>query len=176
VPTRRFPSEVQTARLIGRRPEVRSVRGLDAIYGDPAIPEEMYPMRFRTPGRAAAVGAGMVAHWQEHGFGPWLAVERETGALVGRVGLMTTAAGGAEAVEVGWFIARERWGRGYATELAAVAVEHAFAADGLDLDELVSFTLPTNTASLAVMGKLGFTLDREIDHAGMPHLLHRLRR
>ena len=54
-----------------------------------------------------------------------------------------------------------------------MTVEHAFT--GLGLAELVSFTLTTNTASQTVMAKLGFVRDREVDHAGVPHVLFRRR-
>jgi RimJ/RimL family protein N-acetyltransferase len=65
----------------------------------------------------------------------------------------------------------ERWRQGLATELARAAVEVAF--DDLDLDEIVAFTLPDNIASRRVMEKAGFTYDRDIQRAGIPHVLYR---
>jgi RimJ/RimL family protein N-acetyltransferase len=44
----------------------------------------------------------------------------------------------------------------------------------LGLDDIVAFTLPTNDASRRVMEKLGFSYERDIEHAGMPHVLYRL--
>lgn len=169
---RRFPAQVQTARLVGDRITRADSEALVAIVADPEIPEAMYPAALRGPGRTRAGIDRMVRHWDERGFGPWVARERATGAVVGRVGLLSAVVEGREAVEVGWFVSRARWGLGYATELAAVAVQHAFAS--LRLPELVSFTLPANAPSQAVMRKLGFTPAGEIEHAGLPHVLFRL--
>ena len=169
---RSFPAHVETERLTGDRMTRADAEALIPIVGDPGIPEETFPARFRGPGATRASVDRMARHWEEHGFGLWTARERATGQVVGRAGVMRTVVAGEEAVEAGWFIARSRWGRGYAPELAAAAIRHAF--DGLGLPEIVSFTMTTNAASQAVMRKLGFTLDREIEHAGLPHVLFRL--
>jgi RimJ/RimL family protein N-acetyltransferase len=112
-------------------------------------------------------------HWDEHGFGTWTMRERATGEVVGRAGLQVTDVGEGPAVEVGWFVARDRWGRGYAPELAGAALEHAFA--GLRLQEVVAVTLHANTASQRVMAKLGLEPAGEVEHAGLPHRLFRRR-
>ena len=120
------------------------------------------------------------AHLAEHGWGLW-AVEVVDGApFIGFVGL---AVPGFEApftpcVEVGWRIAREHWGRGYAPEAARAAV--AFGFDELGLDEIVSFTSVDNTSSRRVMEKIGMTQAFEFDHPRLPghrlerHVLYRL--
>jgi [ribosomal protein S5]-alanine N-acetyltransferase len=112
-----------------------------------------------------------VDHWDRHGFGMWLARERDSDEMVGRGGLQYTYTAGLNDVEAGWAIVPERWGQGLATELAHACVEVAFAQ--LDLLELVAFTLPDNAASRRVMEKSGFVYEREIVHAGLPHVLYR---
>jgi ribosomal-protein-alanine N-acetyltransferase len=94
--------------------------------------------------------------------------------MVGRGGLLLTLVGGSYEVEVGWAIVPERWGQGLATELALAAVEVAFG--DLGLQELVAFALPTNLASRRVMEKAGFAFEREIEYAGLPHVLYRMTR
>jgi RimJ/RimL family protein N-acetyltransferase len=171
---RAFPSSVETERLRGDRPERRDAAALVPIIGDPAIPEEVFPAALRTSGRTLAFLDAAIRHWDEHGFGLWVARERDGGRTVGRVGLMATDVGAGPTVEVGWFIARDRWGRGYATELARAAIHHAFT--GLRLPEVVSFTLPGNQASQAVMRKLGLEPAGRIERLAMPHVLLRLSR
>ena len=82
------------------------------------------------------------------------------------------AAGVESEVELAYALMAESWGRGLATELSqallAVAFEH------LGLEDLVCFTLTTNRASRRVMEKVGFTFERDVIHAGMPHGLHRI--
>lgn len=64
--------------------------------------------------------------------------------------------------EIGWRLARAAWGRGYATEGALLALRHGFEV--LGLPQIVSFTVPANLASQAVMRRIGLTLRGEFDH------------
>ncbi len=86
-------------------------------------------------------------------------------------------------IEIGWRLARPAWGKGYATEGARASLDYGFGARGLD--EIVSFSVPANTRSCAVMERLGMTRDPagDFDHPDMPvgsplgrHVLYRLRR
>jgi RimJ/RimL family protein N-acetyltransferase len=115
-----------------------------------------------------------VAHWKAHGFGLRVWEDRTTGEPVGRGGLHVLMIDGRPEVEVGWAILRERWGEGLATEGGAASLGEAWGT--LGLREVVAVTLPENHTSRRVMAKLGMTLEREVMHAGLPHLLHRLRR
>ncbi len=112
-------------------------------------------------------------HWERHGFGLWLLRDRESGLMVGRGGLQYTDAIGGFAVEAAWTVVPERWGQGLATELAIASVSVAF--DVLQLRDLIAITLPDNHASRRVMDKAGFGYDRDIEHAGLRHLLYRQR-
>jgi RimJ/RimL family protein N-acetyltransferase len=114
-------------------------------------------------------------HWERHGFGMWLMRDRETGEMVGRGGLQSTAyVRELDEVEVGWSVVPERWGEGLATELACASVDTAFGP--LDLEQIVAFTLPDNLGSRRVMEKAGFGYDREILHVGVPQVLYVIRR
>jgi RimJ/RimL family protein N-acetyltransferase len=74
------------------------------------------------------------------------------------------------AVEVGWRLGEQFRGRGYATEAGAAWVRYGF--DELGLDKIVSIYEPENVASGAVMGRLGFTLERETIHPALGVPLH----
>jgi RimJ/RimL family protein N-acetyltransferase len=78
-------------------------------------------------------------------------------------------------VEIGWRLAAEHWGRGYATEGARAALDFGFQR--LSLDEIVSYTVPDNVRSRRVMEKIGMThrSDEDFDHPLLPQG-HRLRR
>ena len=69
------------------------------------------------------------------------------------------------AVEVGWRLGQEFWGRGYATEAGAEWIRYGF--EHLGLDDIVSIYETENAASGAVMGRLGLTLDRETTHPAL---------
>ena len=164
---------VTTARLIGRRPQPADADAYVRFYGDPRTPEELWSADLRTPHRARATLEAFIAHWERWGFGVW-SVLLPSGEVIGDAGLHRTAIDGRDEVEVLWFIHPDHWNRGYATEMARDAVRVAF--DVLELDDVVSYTTDANAASRAVMEKLGMRYERDIEHAGLPHVLYRLER
>jgi [ribosomal protein S5]-alanine N-acetyltransferase len=142
---------------------------------DPRVSATLWP-RAELPTKADVLDGlrAKADHWDRHGFGMWTARDRETGEMIGRGGLQYTYTAGLNDVEAGWAIVPERWGQGLATELAHACIEVGFAQ--LGLLEVVAFTLPANQASRRVMEKSGFVYERDIVHAGLPHVLYRRRR
>jgi ribosomal-protein-alanine N-acetyltransferase len=122
-------------------------------------------------------------HFCEHGFGLW-AIEIPGGApFIGFAGLSWARfnAPFTPCVEVGWRLAFEHWGHGYATEAARLALGYGFGA--LGLSDVVSFTSATNHRSRAVMERLGMRRDpvEDFDYSSFPeghplrrHVLYRL--
>lgn len=152
-----------------------------AINADAAVMEH-FPARL---GRAesdvwvARIRAGM----GERGFGLWAVEVPGVAPFIGFVGLSVPGfeAHFTPAVEVGWRLARAHWGHGYAREAARAALAFGFATVGLD--EIVSFTVPANRRSRAVMAALGMTSDaaEDFDHPKLPagtplsrHVLYRI--
>jgi RimJ/RimL family protein N-acetyltransferase len=110
-------------------------------------------------------------HWDEHGFGPWVLIERESREMVGRAGLKWQTVGRAREVELAWAVRSDRWGRGYATEAARAAIEWA---PELGIGELVALIMEDNSASRRVAEKLGMKEAGITLHAGLEHLIYRL--
>lgn len=123
-----------------------------------------------TPEKSRAWLERNVRHGEEPGLGVFVFRDRGTGAFVGRGALRRIEIGGGEEVEVGYAVAAELWGRGYATEMARALAGHAEAAGHRGL---VAFTLPTNAASRRVMEKAGFRYERDVVHWDLPHVLYR---
>ena len=144
------------------------------IFTDPRVDEDLWPAELRTADKVRATLEGSIAHWDRWEFGAWTVIERASERIVGRVGLEHTTKFGRPEVELEWFIDPDVWGRGYATEMAWESVRAAFTT--LGIDELISYTVPENAASRAVMEKLGMTYERDVENAGMPHVLYRLAR
>ena len=111
-------------------------------------------------------------HWERHGFGLWMFHDKSENRFVGRGGLRHVYVAGHYEVELSYALVPEFWGQGFATEMAAAIVDIGF--EQLGLKEIVSFTLPSNRASLQVMEKVGFHYERDIIHADLPHVLYRL--
>jgi RimJ/RimL family protein N-acetyltransferase len=165
---------VRTARLIGRRPAFRDADELHPLMADDRVVPWLWPEGPPTTAQVRSLLVRDADHWKRHRWGPWVVRDAATNDMIGRVGIETTTVEGVQAVELAWMVRADRWGEGLASEMAAEAVRAAF--DRVGLDELVSFTLPHNTASRAVMAKLRFTFARDIEHAGLPHVLYTLRR
>lgn len=142
-----------------------------AMHQDPRVMATLGGLR--SPEESERYVDAMAEHWERHGFGLWVARERETGAFAGRGGLHAVDVLGRSEVEVAYALLPPFWGRGLATELAEASVRLAF--DELGLAELVAFALVENRASQRVMEKLGFRYERDFEKAGLPHRLFRLR-
>lgn len=165
-----MPEILKTDRLT-LRPWRDDEADLDAyakLSSDPEV------MRFIGDGRpltraGAADGlARFVEHWAQYDYGLY-AVEDDAGTVLGFTGMLRAGEPGVRPgdVEIGWRLAREHWGRGYATEAALAARDHAF--DRLRLARLVSLVRPANTASIGVTRKLGMELEQErLCRRGLP--------
>jgi RimJ/RimL family protein N-acetyltransferase len=165
--------ERQTERLQLRRPSPDDRALYHAHFTQPEIERWLRP----PPLPAFSAGAldelveGDCAHWSDHGFGPWVVIERESGTFAGRGGLHWTVVEETAIVELAWSVEPHLHGNGYATEMAGAAVEWA---GELGIEELVALVLPANAPSRRVAEKLGCEPGGEVEHAGMPHLLFRL--
>jgi RimJ/RimL family protein N-acetyltransferase len=163
---------VNTKRLRGDRVVPEDLEPWSVVFLDDEFAGEEWPADRRTPERALGIHDADRAHWDRFGFGPWSVRKRKSGEYVGRVGLSHTRDAGSPEVEMGWLIATQFRGRGYATEIGREAVRVAFEV--LELDGLIAFVTRENEPSLAVAAKLGFEATGEVDHQGLPHLLLRL--
>jgi RimJ/RimL family protein N-acetyltransferase len=154
-----------------------------ALNADPRVTEYLEGPLDRAASDALAERAA--AHFARHGFGPWAVEIPGAASFAGFVGLSIPdfAARFTPCVEIGWRLAADHWGRGYATEAAAAALGFGFAT--LELDEIVAFTVPHNLRSRRVMEKLGMTRDPADDflHPALPadhplarHVLYRIAR
>ena len=125
------------------------------------------------------------AHWDSHGWGLWAVEVPDVAAFVGYVGLWPADYVEPGMVEVGWRLAREHWGHGYATEAAREGLRFGFETIGLP--EIVSFTVPQNERSRRVMERIGLVRDPaadfdhpRVDREAYPqlvrHVLYRLGR
>jgi RimJ/RimL family protein N-acetyltransferase len=102
---------------------------------------------------------GMIAiagSWAIQGFSMFSVIEKESGRWVGRLGPWRPD--GWPGPEVGWGLAREAWGKGYATEGATATIDWAF--DELGWTEVIHCISPDNLPSKAVASRLGSRLLR----------------
>lgn len=164
--------EVRTPRLLLRRMTADNLDDLTRMHLDARVMATLGGLR--SPEETREWLAQKLEHWRQHGFGLWLARDRQTGQFAGRGGLQHVEIDGRDAIEIGYSFLPEFWGRGLATELARESIRIAFEV--LILPEIVCFTLTTNHASQRVMQKAGFLYERELVYKDLPHAFYRLRR
>jgi RimJ/RimL family protein N-acetyltransferase len=162
--------ELDTARLRLRRWRPDDLEALARWHVDPDLMRHMGKLTF-TREEVESDLERYERHWQEHGFGLWAAEEKESGALIGRVGLAYHRVWPADP-EVGWLIDTPWQGRGLATEAGEACVRYGF--DELGFERIVSICTADNAASRRVMEKLGLRLWHEIHDPklGLDLLLH----
>ncbi len=156
---------IETARLSIRLPEERDAEPYLAIHSDPDVtrwmddsvrPRSLDEERERIEGRRGLQ--------DQHGFTMWAVEEKETGELVGAAGLFHVEGVGPD-VEVAYRFAKDRWGRGYATEAARACI--AFGFEEVGLDRIVGLVVPENVASARVLEKCGLTLEGPAHRYGL---------
>lgn len=163
---------IATDRLIGERMTPAFFDDLHRLYSDPIVALTLTrDAKSLKPEQTAERMRAQIDNWDRNGFGLWRLTRAEDGAFVGRGGLRWMEVGGERSVEVGYALLPEFWGVGFATEIARKSVEIAFTE--LTLEQLISITLVTNRRSRRVMEKAGFQYERDVDYAGLPHVLYR---
>lgn len=139
-----------------------------AMNADPRVMEH-FPATLTRQESDARV-ARLRDHFDRHGFGMWAVEAPGVADFIGSVGIIHVSfeAHFAPAVEIGWRLVPEHWGKGYATEAAAAAL--CFGFDALGLDEIVAFTVLANLPSRRVMERLGMTTSPadDFDHPKVP--------
>jgi RimJ/RimL family protein N-acetyltransferase len=162
--------ELETARLRLRRWRRDDLDTLTRWHNDPELMHYMHKLSFTRDEMAADIER-YERHWDEHGFGLWAAEEKETGMIIGRVGLAYHRVW-SDDPEVGWLIDTPWQGQGIATEAGAACVSYGF--DELGVDRIVSICTAENIPSRRVMEKLGFRVWQPVrdEKLGLDLLLH----
>ena len=162
---------IETERLLLRPPEPEDLTAVYRLVSDPEV------MRWlsqsgepETVDGAAARLERWARAWEIDGFGHFMVVERDTGAVVGRVGFLVwdepwrpgllAEIGDSAEIELGWSLERAAWGHGYATEAARVARD--WGLEHIELRRLISLIAHDNTRSQRVAVKIGETYRHDV--------------
>ena len=142
---------------------------------------EFYPKPL-TEEESCSMGSKIQSLINERGWGFWAIEIPSQKKFIGFVGLHIPKENlpFSPCVEIGWRIAKEYWGQGYATEAAKESLRYAFTK--LNLSEVVSFTTLSNFRSQAVMKKIGMSNtgnnfmhpDIETTHPQCEHVLYKI--
>jgi RimJ/RimL family protein N-acetyltransferase len=145
---------------------------LFALMQDPDVVRYIGDRRIPTRQEVWRGIAGYIGHWALRGHGLWAVDDRETGELVGRIGILNPLEW--PGPEIAYTIGRRWWGQGLATEGARAGRDWGF--EHLDVDELISLIDPANVASIAVATRLGERLKGETELWGNRVLVYAIGR
>jgi RimJ/RimL family protein N-acetyltransferase len=154
-----------------------------ALNADPRVMEH-FPAPLSHE-ESDTLAARIESHFEQHGFGLWAVEIVDVAPFAGFIGLSVPRfeAHFTPCIEIGWRLAKEFWGSGYATEGARAVL--AFGFEQLRLPAIVSFTVLGNLRSRRVMERLGMTRNPadDFNHPALPeghplqrHVLYRLSR
>ena len=174
---------IQTKRLILRPWKKEDLEPFAKLNADPKVME--YFLSTLTPDESNRLAERISNTIENQGWGLWAVSVPNVSDFIGFIGLSSPlfSAHFTPAVEIGWRLAREFWGNGYATEGALAVLQYGFNI--LKLEEIVSFTTTTNMRSRHVMEKIGMHHNPkdDFDHPNVPeghplerHVLYRIKK
>ncbi|MET0615513.1 MAG: GNAT family N-acetyltransferase [Thermoleophilaceae bacterium] len=143
--------ELRTERLLMRAWRDEDLDEWTAIAGHPDVYTALGRTEPVDPADAWREMAFWAGHWALKGFGHWVLEEQASGTIVGRAGLLYPP--NWPGLEVGWTVAPEHWGKGYAPEAGRAACE--WAHDVLGARHIISLIEESNERSIRVAEKLG---------------------
>jgi [ribosomal protein S5]-alanine N-acetyltransferase len=146
------------------------------VYGDDEIARWLTPALNQVPDEPTM--RSVLREWIDDAdakippYGHWAVIRREDDRLVGGVSLRPLPPY-KEDIEVAWQLARDCWGRGYATEAARALADWAFSQGA---EELIAVVRPRNQRAAAMARRLGMEWTGETDkYYGIRLDVYRLR-
>jgi RimJ/RimL family protein N-acetyltransferase len=152
--------QLETERLALRSWRSEDLVPFHAICSDPLVMATLGPCMSRE--ETAALIGRIEAIEHEHGFTFWALERRDDARLIGWCGVIRGNAGPIDGkAEIGWRLASDCWGQGYASEAARASIDWLFAH--LPDETAWAITHIGNHRSRAVMARLGMTYRPELD-------------
>ena len=159
---------IETERLRLRRWRESDLKPFAAMSADARVME--YFPNTLSADESNALAERIAKDFDEQDFGLWAVEVQSVGHFAGFIGLSVPSfeAHFTPCVEIGWRLAANHWGHGYATEGARAALDFAFQV--IQLDEVVSMTSVKNKRSRRVMERLGMTHspNDDFNHPNLP--------
>jgi 3-dehydroquinate dehydratase/shikimate dehydrogenase len=177
-------SIIKTSRLILRQWRNEDLEPFAKLNADPKVMEYFPSILSRE--ESDQMAKRIEAKIAERGWGWWAVSAPGVADFIGFIGLnhvdkSMLPAHFTPAVEIGWRLAFDYWGKEYAREGAIACLRYGFQV--LNLNEIVSFTAVPNSRSRRVMEKIGMHHDPkdDFDHPKLPeelwlrrHVLYRI--
>jgi ribosomal-protein-alanine N-acetyltransferase len=156
---------IETERLVLRRPQTADADAIFLRYSsDPDVTRYLGWPRHHSVGEVLAFIEFSDAQWEQWGCGPYLIERTSDRQLLGGTGL---ACDGVQRASTGYVLAKDAWGRGYATEALRSVVDKAAQ---IGIQRLSATCHVDHRASAHVLEKCGFTLEKRLDDQTFPNV------
>ena len=146
--------EIETARLQLRQFTLDDFDDLFRLYSDPEV---MRYLSLRTREQTQASLCKHIQHWQEHNFGMYAVIDKQSGNMIGRCGLGFLD--NTPEVELGYVFDKSYWNMGLATEASKATLNYGF--EEVKLNRIVAIAKPENIASVRVIQKVGMKYEKD---------------
>jgi len=163
--------ELETDRLILHIYTMDDIDFFAALWSNPEV------VRFIGEGvtrsrEEAEVRLQRIIEGYESGYGLLAVWHKAEKQLVGHAGLVRQMVDGVNEIELGYWLARDFWGQGLATEAALALRDYAFNV--LGLAQIISLIQPGNAASIAVAERVGMYWEKVVDFHGKQVKVYRM--
>lgn len=156
---------LETERLVIRPWQPDDRPAFTAVMADSQVTQYVHGGQPYSKAEVDEWFARQARHLAEHDVCMGALVEKSTGRLAGIAG--TQPLGTTGNLEVGWILAREAWGRGYATEAGAAAMRHVLGT--LARPRVIAIISPENEPSKRVATRLGMKYEARYTGAELGH-------
>jgi RimJ/RimL family protein N-acetyltransferase len=145
---------LRTARLVLRPWATTDAEAALAVYGDESVTRWLSPAISRIT--SAAEMAAVIDRWLDFppeapGAGRWAVTAADDGRLLGGVAVLPLPPERSD-LEIGWQLAPDAWGHGYAAEAGHAVAHHAFDHG---VEELFAVVRPRNTRGARTATSIG---------------------
>ena len=141
----------ESTRLFVREFVSADVHQLGEVFGDPNV------MEYSANGPLDQEGIESFISWcldsyHSNGYGQWAVIDRPTSRVIGSCGLSDVEINGTQEIEIGYRLAKQEWGKGLASEIAASALGYGF--NKLTLRKIIAIIASSHIASIRVAEKI----------------------
>ncbi|MEU2281506.1 GNAT family N-acetyltransferase [Streptomyces sp. NPDC013178] len=156
--------ELQTARLLLRRPTKADVEAIFAIHRDPETCSHNPSDALGRFEEAEALCQRWDDQWQRYGYGYWVVRRHGSAQQLGFCGIKPMELHGVRVLNLFYRFATSAWGQGFAGEAAAAVT--TWAAHQLPDLPLIARVRPANVPSQRVATRAGLSRAPHLDTEG----------
>jgi RimJ/RimL family protein N-acetyltransferase len=146
---------IETERLVIRPWQPDDRPAFTSLMSHPEVTQYVHGGKPYTEAEADQWFERQARQLAEHGMCMGALVEKSTNRVAGLSG--TQPLGSTTDLEIGWILARDAWGRGFATEAGAACMRYVL--ETLNRPRVVAIIDPGNEPSKRVAARLGMTYE-----------------